>query len=95
MNAEILPYVRKYYGTDVGIWTSTRGEPDYVIPIWITDDSGMSERELEMARRSMDMPNATKEEIEAEGWICDSHYETVTAYKVAELIVNAINEGKV
>jgi hypothetical protein len=75
LEAKILPLDGKYYGTCVEL-TTDDGTSSW-IQIWHTDSSKPSEREIA--------------DWEGEYEICDSHYESQTAYEVAQKIVEMLN----
>ena len=107
MKAELVPFTgKKYYGTEVRItdeeWT---GNSDYdgYMSIWVMGNYVPSRRELEGYEKRDDKwvrwePEETHAGITYPGeWIeyeiSDSHYETETSLKIAELLVEAINNA--
>lgn len=93
MKAEIEDLGKKYYGTTVTIH-SDGGIEQGCFQVWVMGDYEPSDREMVLARESLEMPEAAKEELKTE-WLCDSHYETNLSYNIAKYIVDGINEGKV
>lgn len=94
LRAHIEPLGRKYYGTEVTIVDTLDPNSFAGIEVWVQiGDYEPSHREVELARNSLDMPNATVDEVKAE-WICDSHYETKLSLEIAEAIVKYINEER-
>jgi hypothetical protein len=84
MKAELKPLDGKYYGTEVSITSDdNKGFGEGLIQIWVMGNWEPSRRELE------GYPDEYGDEFE----ICDSHYETETGLKIAELLVEAINDN--
>lgn len=104
MKAEILSLGhKKYYGTEVKI-TYTDSNQEDLISIWVMGNYKPSEREYDVEIDGKfyvidrDPFNDTEESSTNltlwEYEICDSHYETETGYKIAQLLVDAINNEK-
>lgn len=90
MKAKILPLKGKYYGTEIII--EHDGDKEYYIKLWGGDDRDEynykpSEREVACAREYAEDDEDVFEYIDF------SHMESVTTYRIAKLIVDAINNG--
>jgi len=78
MDAFIPPLEGKYYGTII------QYGGDRTIKVWNMEGNTPSERQLKQW-------GMTLEESQESGMICDSHYETVTSYKIARAIQRALD----
>lgn len=88
MNAKIEELEGKYYGTKISLMLDDGTESE--IEVWIHDKSCQaSHRELERGGYK------TNAEAVADGWICDSHYESKIGYEICERIINALNAPNV
>ena len=86
MNAHVKKLAGKYYGTYVVI-----PEWDSQVKIWI-HRGPPSARQLANWGIRGDLATVTTAENEVlNEMMCDSHYETVTDYTVATLLMEAIN----
>jgi len=103
VKAEILPLSGKYYGTEVEVKFNDPEIQDGLIQIWITGNWKLSLREIGIMREFLSEGLTEKEVKETypdgdksmlEDWVCDSHYETETSYKIAQLLVDAINRNE-
>lgn len=85
MTASIMPLDGKYYGTKIET-------PYGRIEVWF----GSGEpSEREMAQWPKPSPeNGTAEEIRSD-MMCDGHYEDAMSYRVAEIIVDALNRNAI
>lgn len=83
MKAEILPLEGKYYGTKIII---IDGKENTLIEIWHSDGHDPSKRQLEQDGYN----NVEKWKNDDCG--CDSHYESDWTYKLANIIIEAVNE---
>jgi hypothetical protein len=84
MKAKLLDLDGKYYGTEVEIFTN--GDKSLgIVKIWL-DDFVPSEREY--------VDEQDLKELYEDGMFSDSHHEDVSSYKVACLLVDAINNSK-
>lgn len=95
MRAQLGPLEGKYYGTKVVIEDETNFSGGWVM-IWIMGDYEPSRRELEGYELQEDGRWTITVEDEGETYIdeyeiCDSHYETKDALRIAELLVEAVN----
>ncbi len=82
MKAYISPFVGAYYGTEIIL---DYGKIKSSFRVWISDFPP-SKRQLES------WGFKTEQEAYDNDYICDQHYETSESYRIAELIINAINE---
>ena len=84
MKAKIKPLAGKYYGSQIAITLDDGSESE--IEVWIHDKSYTpSKRELERGGYK------TVEEARADGWTCDSHFESDVCHEICVKIVNALN----
>jgi hypothetical protein len=76
---------RKYYGTEIDLGANG------LINVWLftktQDEQRPSQRQLD------NWGVATPEEAGEDGYLDDSHYETDITFKVASVIVDAINKN--
>ncbi len=84
MKATLLDLDGKYYGSEVKIFTD-EGKSLGIVRIWL-DDFEPSEREY--------IDELDLKEMLADDLFNDSHHEDVSSYKVAKLLVEAINNSK-
>lgn len=84
MKAKLLDLDGKYYGTEVEI-SDNNDKSLGVIKIWIHNGKA-STREYDTEEELNEMYN--------DGLFCDEHYETETDLKIADILVNAINNSK-
>jgi hypothetical protein len=84
MKATLLDLDGKYYGSEVEIFTNY-GKSLGIVKIWL-DDCEPSEREYIDEQDLID--------LQKDGMFSDSHHEDVSSYKVAQLLVEAINNSK-
>jgi hypothetical protein len=82
MKATLLDLDGKYYGSEVEIFTN-EGKSLGIVKIWL-DDFTPSEREY--------VDEQDLKELYEDGMFSDSHHEDVSSYKVAQLLVEAINK---
>jgi len=93
MKAEIKDLGKKYYGTEVEI-LSEGGISQGLLSIWVMGDYQPSEREVKLARESLEMPTEPEKEV-LEDWLGDSHYETKLSYALAKYLADGVNEGRI
>ena len=84
MKATLLDLDGKYYGSEVEIFTDN-GKSLGIVKIWL-DDYEPSEREY--------VDEQDLKELNEDGMFYDSHHEDVSSYKVAKLLVEAVNNSK-
>jgi hypothetical protein len=92
MKAKLAPLKGKYYGTVIEVDTDEDGSFRHSVSVWIDDNSGPSRREYDFERDgkyyTVDMEYGIYEYE-----ICDSHYETKTSLRVANILIHGINVG--
>jgi hypothetical protein len=100
MKAKLLPLKGKYYGTEIELYELGGTNRDTAeFSIWIASGEpsireltewGVSQKEWD-ANGIVDDGWGGTAPVKSVGHLCDSHYECALTYRVAKIVVDAIN----
>lgn len=91
IHAEILPSERKYYGTEIQLTTEDGRTAQFNVWVNGISDYTPSEREYDIEEDGKFYVHDTETDDRWEYEISDDHFESQTAYKICQKIVEALD----